>query len=176
MDVFAPESIQPLVTEALKNVFSTMMEKDIELESALFYPNDENKEPEGPTIISGKTIVTGSVGFTGKVNGIIYISMDESMAEHITGAFLGMTPEEVAEEGHEIVNDALGELTNMSVGDFKNRLCDLGFNCMLTLPSILRGNNLTIESNVDDGVKRYIHYFKSDGQSLVVDIIIKPEE
>lgn len=176
VDIFAPETIQSFVTDALTNVFTTMMSHEVTFVSASSFPNENARMPEMPVFQSGEGIVTGSVGFTGKANGIIYISMLEPTAKAITGLFLGMEPEEVEEEGHETVNDALGELTNMTVGDFKNKLCDVGYNCMLTLPSILRGNNLSIESNIDDGIRRYIHEFQMDGHSILVDLILKPEE
>lgn len=178
MDIssLTPEFITSMIDGALNNVFSTMMSKEVQLENTEIFTGKTAGERAPTDFGLDKTVVTGSVGFTGSVNGIIYISMDEDLAVHLSGAFLGMDREEILEEGDDMVNDALGELTNMSVGDFKNKLCDKGFNCMLTLPSILRGQKLSVVTHAEDGVFRYIFHFKSDGQPLVVDLIFKPTE
>ena len=40
----------------------------------------------------------------------------------------------------------VGEITNMTVGTFKNGICDLGFQCKVTLPTVLRGSQLQVET------------------------------
>jgi len=174
-DIFSATKIEKLVSDSITNVFAMMLSRKIEFVRAVSMPNEDGVKPDMP-VLGGQPVVSSSVGFTGTVNGIIYISMDENLAKHITCDFLGMEMDEVEAEGHEMVNDALGELANMSVGDFKNKLCDQGFNCMLTLPSILRGNNVSIESNFQNGVRRYVHQFDTEGETLIVDLLFKPEE
>ena len=84
---------------------------------------------------------------------------------------LGMTEAEVDEAGDEVINDAIGEITNMTVGSFKNGLSDHGFPCRLTIPSILRGRNFSIEPISDS--QRFIYTFETEGQRLVADILLK---
>ena len=40
----------------------------------------------------------------------------------------------------------IGELSNMIGGDLKSRLCDAGFECELSIPSITSGKDFNIES------------------------------
>ena len=89
-----------------------------------------------------------------------------------------MEPDEVeGEDGHEVVNDAIGEITNMSVGAFKNQMCDKGHNCKLTLPSMLRGNNFSVESKPSEEAQRFIHYFTTpDNFTFAVDLIFKNDD
>jgi chemotaxis protein CheX len=62
----------------------------------------------------------------------------------------------------------------MIVGVFKNMLCDLGYFCKLTLPSIIRGSDF----HVDHGLKsarRFIVNFRCLGRAIVTDIIIQQD-
>jgi len=124
--------------------------------------------------VQHEAYVVGTVGFIGEVNGLLYLYMPEKFARFVTSHMLGMDEAEVAAEGDEVVNDAIGELTNMTVGVFKNALCDSGFSCRLTIPSILRGTNFSIEpiSSAD----RFIFHFDCAGQRLVADILMKSGE
>ena len=82
-----------------------------------------------------------------------------------------MSEQEVAGLGDDAVNDAIGELTNMIVGSFKNGLCDAGYSCKLTIPSILRGRNFCIEPI--GSAERNVYSFDCGGHRLVADILMK---
>jgi chemotaxis protein CheX len=118
--------------------------------------------------------VVGTVGFIGDTNGLIYFYLDLAFARLVTCQLLGMTEAELNEAGDEVINDAIGELTNMTVGSFKNGLCDAGFPCMLTIPSILRGNNFCVEPI--SSAKRYVFRFDCAGHNVVTDILMKAGE
>jgi chemotaxis protein CheX len=62
----------------------------------------------------------------------------------------------------------------MTVGVFKTALFDSGLSCRLTIPSILRGTNFSIEpiSSAD----RFIFNFDCAGHRLVADILMKSGE
>jgi chemotaxis protein CheX len=92
----------------------------------------------------------------------------------VTSQLLGMTDAELDEAGDEPVNDAVGELTNMTVGSFKNGLCDAGYPCMLTIPSILRGSNFCVEPI--SSAQRHIFRFDCAGHRVVTDILMKTGE
>ena len=85
-----------------------------------------------------------------------------------------MTEAELDAAGDEVINDAIGELTNMTVGTFKNGLCDAGHPCKLTIPSILRGTNFSIEP-ISSAV-RHIYYFDCAEHRVVADILMKHDE
>ena len=74
----------------------------------------------------------------------------------------------------EVMNDAIGELTNMTVGSFKNGLCDAGYPCKLTIPSILHGSNFTIEPI--SSVTRHIYNFDCGGHRIIADVLMKQDE
>ena len=122
--------------------------------------------PEG-----GRPQVVGTVGFIGEVNGLIYIYLDLEFARLATCHLLGMTGAELDAAGDEVINDAIGELTNMSVGGFKNSLCDAGHPCRLTIPSILRGSNFSIEPI--SSVARHVYHFDCAGHRVITDILMK---
>lgn len=159
-EVITAPLIQDSIVSAIQNVCRTMMGKEVTLR-----PEVTENSPL-PTFE-----LIANVGFTGEANGVVYLCMDDDFARFTTGRILGMSPGEVSMHGAEVVNDAMGELTNMSAGGFKNQLCDLGFPCKLTLPTIVRGKELRLVAL--KGSVRHIFTFDCAGQSLLVDIQLK---
>lgn len=84
---------------------------------------------------------------------------------------LGLSPDEI--DGDEMVNDTMGELANMIVGQVKSRLCDRGYECVLTVPSVVRGQNFSIESTT--GTERRVIGFNCGAEKLKVEVLIKHE-
>jgi len=162
--------IRDYINRAVADVFKTMLGRE---------PTFSTQEPHGP----GEPIkppeghrpqVVGTVGFIGDINGLIYLHLDLAFARLCTCHLLGMTEAELDEAGDEVINDAIGELTNMTVGGFKNGLCDAGYPCKLTIPSILRGSNFSIEP-ISSAV-RHIYYFDCAEHRVVADILMKADE
>ena len=91
----------------------------------------------------GEMLVASSVGFTGDVNGVVYMHVTAGFARTLACHMLGLAEAEL--DGDEMVNDVIGELNNMIVGCAKSRLCDAGSLCVLTIPSIVRGQSFQIE-------------------------------
>lgn len=165
--------LEGLATEAVGSVFSTMLDTNAALVSTMEVKSEDYGEGFRLPIDSDQTLIAGTVGFIGGLTGVIYIFMDLPMALKFTGRLLDLTCEEIEAEGHETVNDAIGELTNMIVGAFKNDLSNKGYECRMTIPSILRGSNYTIEPT-EDALRR-IFKFDCEGSSFVIDILIKEE-
>ena len=163
--------IRENITRAIADVFKTMLGKN----STLSTSSTQGAEASWPPIpvdgVSCVPQVVGTVGFIGDANGLIYLYLPIDFAKICTCQLLGMTEAEVDEAGDEVINDAIGELTNMSVGSFKNGLCDAGYPCMLTIPSILRGSNFCIEPI--SSAQRYIYNFSCGGYKIVADILMK---
>jgi two-component system cell cycle response regulator len=84
----------------------------------------------------GDPLVAGCVGFTGDANGVVYVHATARFARTLASRMLGLPEAEL--QGDEMVNDVIGELSNMIVGCAKSRLCDAGAPCVLTIPSIVR--------------------------------------
>jgi len=164
--------IRENIARAISDVFKTMLSCHTELTSATTRNSDAGWPPidvvEGEVAIAQ---VVGTVGFLGDANGLIYLYLPVPFSRLLTGQLLGMSEAEIDEAGDEVINDAIGELTNMTVGSFKNGLCDAGFPCKLTIPSILRGSNFSIEPIAD--VQRYIYKFDCKGHTIVTDILLK---
>ncbi len=92
----------------------------------------------------GARQVVGSVSMAGAISGTVNIYVSDMFAKVITADMLGMELDEVDSE--EEIHDVVGELSNMIGGDLKSRLCDAGFDCSLSIPSITSGMDFQIES------------------------------
>lgn len=162
--------IREYINRAVTDVFKTMIGREPTFSTMV--PPGEGREivvtaPHRPQVV-------GTVGFVGECNGLVYLHLDLAFARMCTRQLLGMTEAELDEAGDEVINDAIGELTNMTVGSFKNGLCDAGHPCMLTIPSILRGTNFSIEPL--SSAVRHIYYFDCAEHRVVADILMKSEE
>lgn len=124
------DNVSDLLNSSVTEVFSAMFT----LDAAPSEPRDLHS--------LGETLVVASVGFVGDVNGVVYIHVAAPFARLLAGRMLGMAGEEF--DGDEMINDAMGELSNMVVGAVKSRLCDDGSPCVLTIPSIVRGQNFSV--------------------------------
>ncbi len=161
--------IRTNISRAVCDVFKTMLNRD---ESGVtMHEGVAASWPPLPPDGEAIPQVVGTVGFIGDANGLIYLYLPETFAQLVTCHLLGMDARELEEAGDEVINDAIGELTNMTVGSFKSGLSDAGFPCKLTIPSILRGSNFCIEPI--SNVQRYIYSFESSGHRIVADILMK---
>ncbi len=152
--------IQKSIFQAVRNVSQTMLSRDITLVS-------QSHDPSHGTSFE----IIDTVGFAGDISGAVYLCLSEKFAFHAIGLMLGMTQREVELGGPDVIKDAIGELTNMTVGGFKNQLCDIGFPCMLSLPTILRGSKLSVAPS--KSTVCHLFEFKCDGYSLIADVRIK---
>jgi chemotaxis protein CheX len=125
------DEVRDLLIKGVTEVFSTMFTLDVKL-----------VEPQNFRD-SSQSFVAGSIGFIGDVNGMVYIHVTAAFARTLASRMLGLPEAEI--EGEEMVNDVIGELSNMMVGAVKSQLCDSGAPCVLTIPSVVRGHNLSIE-------------------------------
>jgi chemotaxis protein CheX len=155
--------IQDFIIQAIKSVCTTMMHVPVGFVKKASCDDYE--------AIPGQSYVIGSVGFNGEINGIVNLCIPNSFAYTVSANILGMTHAEVVESGDEVVRDVVGEITNMTVGGFKNALCDIGFPCRLTLPTVVRGDGLKIASL--SGIERHVFQFDCAGHRLIADIQLK---
>jgi chemotaxis protein CheX len=169
----AEDRLTEMVVESINKVFSTMSNVDATLKDSVrldLNPADADERP----LPTDAPQVVGSVGFIGGANGVLYLFFTEELALTLASRMLGFDPGELEASDHETINDALGELTNMTVGTFKNQLCDEGFNCRLTVPSILRGSSFCVETT--SSVFQRIFRFNVEGQSFAAELFLKPGE
>ncbi|WP_414652443.1 chemotaxis protein CheX [Geomonas sp.] len=122
------------VINATKEVFTTMVMLD---------PQDQY--PLSEPITTFHCSVTGMVGLAGTYTGILSIHCPKPLALRITSNMLGMDVEEVGED----VNDAMGEIANMLGGYVKQILSKGGLDINLSIPTVIAGEEYTVNSMSD---------------------------
>ena len=157
--------IQDSIVRAVDNVCRTMLQQEAKFVERTSEPTRADNQTS--------THVFGSVGFVGATNGLVYLCLPDDFALFAASHILGISPSEVVYEGPETLKDVVGEITNMTVGGFKNAIADLGFPCKLTLPTIVRGNNLSVATI--KGTNRHVCHFDCNGHRVIADIQIKSE-
>ena len=175
IDSIGENIFQDTMNRAVQDVFRTMLGKNATLVHGTG-ATDSNGQPWKHPVEhdnSGLQVV-GTVGFIGDISGLIYLYLNADFAKFVASNMLGMSLAEVEEGGDEVVNDAIGELTNMTVGSFKNGLCDSGYPCRLTIPSIVRGSNFVIEPI--SSATRHVYYFQCEEHRVIADVLIRRDE
>ena len=152
--------LEDLIKGAVSEVFSTMLSIKTQPDSSL------------ALLTKGGSHVATSVGFIGQVTGIVFIYSNDNYARVITSRMLGLDPKEV--EGEEMVNDSMGELGNMVVGHVKSRLCDRGMSCVLTIPSIVRGSQFSIQA-VTNATRIVVGFRCDNTEQIAIEVLIKGE-
>ena len=143
--------------KAVQDVFATMLRCELQPSSA-----------EG-WHMNGQPHVASCVGFFGKLNGVVYLYASEAFARHLASRLLDMAEAQI--DSDEMLHDAMGEITNMVVGPVKSRFADNGMPCVLTIPSIVRGTNFSIEP-ASSTERRMFGYRCAEGE-LVAEVLIK---
>lgn len=152
------EEIDRMVNSAVGEVFTTMLNLSVD------------RVPEEPRL-NGAEYVAASVGFNGALSGVVYSYCTRDFAGQVTSSLLGLDESEVDDDG--MVNDTMGEIANMIVGQIKSGLCDRGLPCTLTIPSIVRGRDFSVQASRT--TTRKLTLFKCNDNQLVVEVLLKPE-
>lgn len=158
------------INRAVTEVFKTMTRRAPTFAGRM---QDKHGRPHLATDPNCPQIV-GTVGFIGELNGLVNLHFDAAFARLCACQMLGLSERELDAAGPDVLNDAIGELTNMTVGGFKNGLCDLGYPCKLTIPSILRGTGISVQPL--SSVVWHVYLFECSGHRLYADIQIKSDE
>jgi len=96
----------------------------------------------------GASDVTAMVGLAGALCGVLSIRCGTASAASIASKMLG-EPEQ-SEECVEQQLDALGEICNMVAGNFKARIEGLREKCMLSVPTVITGQDYALHSLADN--------------------------
>ncbi len=144
-------------TTATRSVFHTMLSMDVKIGTV------------DPVLDLPGSKIVGCVSFTGGVIGSICIHVSRQFAKIMAAAMLGMEPDEVEDDDE--IHDVIGEVSNMIGGDLKSKLCDAGFPCVLSIPSVTSGSDFKIESK---GWMRHEKIaFRQQDQLSLVDVFVK---
>ncbi len=149
----------------MTNVFAIMLHRKVQLVN-------QSSQPVSTEADAGHMVI-GNVCFVGKINGAVFLVFSGAFSKYAATHILGMSEAEVEMEGHSVIKDVIGELTNMTAGGFKNTLSDLGYPCKLTLPVIMSGNRLTVSAS--KSAQRQIFHFESEGHRIAADIQMLPD-
>lgn len=154
------DDLEELIKSAVVEVFSTMLKLPVQA------------EPANSPVMPADSTIAGAVGFVGQVTGVIYIYTPGDFAIKLAARFLDLDESEV--DGGEMVNDCIGELSNMVVGHVKSRLSDGGLSCVMTIPSIVRGTHFCVEPT--SSTQRRVFSFRSGESQVVFEVLLKPVE
>lgn len=164
MNTLAPEELdvmREVLHDSACEVFATMFHTVVQLVP----------RPQRPW--SDELLVAGSVDFVGEVNGLVSVQVTAVFATNLARRMLDQAGTE--EVGVDLVNDVIGELSNMLAGAVKSRLCDAGAACVLTVPSIVRGQNLQTDL-AGASVGRRLHFSCQDHPILIELLFKRPKE
>lgn len=146
----------PLLT-AVQKTFHTMLGAELKMMDAATLPF------EGDHILC-------EIAFTGKATGTAALRLTLPTALQVAARVLGMPAAELTDQS--VINDVIGELSNMVVGNFKSNLCDAGLNCKLTPPDIKRTRDLLLRNDSGNLAER-IGFHAAD-LNLFVDLNVNP--
>ena len=84
--------------------------------------------------------VSGVIGLTGDVSGMISVSFSENCILKIVSCMFGEEMKELNDE----IKDAVGEISNMISGQARQKLEELGTSLQAAIPSVIMGKNHSI--------------------------------
>ncbi len=96
--------------------------------------------PSPPDEASGHH--TAMVGMAGVLCGMITIRCGDDTASKLASCMLGGD----AASNQSTIRDALGELCNMVAGNFKSKISTLADHCMLSVPTVISGEDYVLET------------------------------
>ena len=112
----------------------------------------------------------GTIGFSGKVVGAVYLRMNLASARAIAAGILGLTPEEMQDPNE--IRDVAGELLNIMTGNFKSNLCDAGLDCKLQPPEVKFSTDPSSPVTPGGALERMS--FRTGNIQLFVDVTANP--
>jgi chemotaxis protein CheX len=98
---------------------------------------------------------TAMVGLAGALCGILTVCCDAKTAQQVAKCMLGDAAKSEAE-----VADALGEISNMIAGNFKNKLAGTDDRCMLSVPTVISGGEYNFYSLADGNFMETVVLFE----------------
>jgi chemotaxis protein CheX len=142
------------IITGIKDVFSTMLM--VELESGAVIENER---------CSLQSNLTSMIGLGGGMRGLLAIHCPASVAQAITGAFLGMEVDELNDD----VKDAIGEIANMVAGNLKVSYAKIAINLDLAIPTSIAGESFSVSGLA--GADRIVVPLKMAGETFWVELM-----
>ena len=112
----------------------------------------------------------GTIGFSGKAVGRVYLRMSLDSARDIASQIVGIDLQEQTDADE--IRDAAGELLNIMTGNFKSNLCDAGLTCRLEPPVVKRTSDFSTPTIPGCGLERMA--FRAGKMQLLVTVTVNP--
>ena len=77
--------------------------------------------------------ITAMVGLAGQLCGVLTVRCNSKSASRMASEMLGIEADPAGPE----MWDAVGEVCNVTAGNFKNKITGLGDGCMLSVPTVI---------------------------------------
>jgi chemotaxis protein CheX len=122
------ESWRPILLYSVQEVFTIMVGAEVRV-----------PDKTDPPLV---TEVTGMVGLAGNICGVLSVRCGKSCATEIASRMLGVPVAEAVSN----LSDAVGEICNMVAGNFKAKIDSLQDKCMLSVPTIIIGEDYQLYS------------------------------
>jgi len=157
--VIDQELLERSVSEATAEVFSTMLDMNIEFNG-----------PAGPTRRPELGIIS-LVGITGEWAGSGVFCCSPTLARILCARMLGEEPEAGSAINEEIL-DVVAEITNMMIGNIKNGLEPVTGPLAISVPTVIHGRNFEFRNT--SGLRAVALAFTTEDQSFEVRISLAP--
>lgn len=151
-----PDTWGPVLEMAAREVFELMLGCQLQ-GCQLTTGESSSEEPKN---------ITAMVGLAGKLCGLLSIRCNTKSSTIMASKMLGVDPAQIRLE----MCDAFGEICNMVAGNFKNKISGLGEGCMLSVPTVITGNDYSLHSLIDSPALEVRLLF--EGRPLVITLQI----
>lgn len=143
--------LQQQIIDATQEVFDTMLMLPITSGMAL-----------ADKVYKFNASVSGMLGFSGDIQGMLTIHCPQNVAFMITEQLLGMSVDSVDED----VKDTIGEMANMVLGGIKDTFLNQGIDISLAIPTVMAGRSYQVKG-VDYASWTTVPFYLDDGEFLV---------
>ena len=154
----APPMVQVMVSalvDVTKEIFSTMLDRSVDFSEPTF---------AGPQPTAN---VVATVGFAGSLSGYVSLCVSKDAALEIAQALLGSS----ADEAHEHVRDAAGEMANMIAGSVRTQMTDKGESLGISTPIVTVGTDFSTAALRD--VSQAVVPFKMGPHNLFAYLVLQ---
>ncbi len=142
---------QPLLELAVREVFEIML--GCKLEGC-------GEPPSFPGEL------TAMVGLAGQLCGLVTLRCTAKSAASMASRLLSV---EIQQSDKQML-DAIGEITNMVAGNFKNKLTGIADKCMLSVPTVITGSNYDCRAMADNAPLQVTVMFEGAAVTVAVEV------
>jgi chemotaxis protein CheX len=146
------EAWLPVLKLATEEVFETMLASHL--------------EPGPPQPSEDGLDITAMVGLAGAMCGVLTIRCNNRAGTRMASKMLGIDAESAATQ----ICDAMGEICNMVAGNFKNKISGMGDGCMLSVPTVITGQDYSCHSLGYSTILRSNFSFENESLLIALEI------